>query len=162
MFRTKMGEISVHATEVDAAFQEPAAAAGKVPRPEATRARYRQRYVDLIVNPEVRSTFEVRSKFIKFMRKYLDEQRLYGSGDARAEHHLRRRHGASVHHPPQHAEHGYVYAHRHRAAPQAADRRRLDRVYEIGRIFRNEGMDPKHNPEFTTVELYQAYADFHT
>ena len=65
----------MHVTEIDAAEQEPAAAAGKIPRPEGhARLRYRQRYVDLIVNPEVRKTFEVRSKFIRHMRNYLDER----------------------------------------------------------------------------------------
>src|SRR5699024_3065130 len=126
-----------------------------------TELRFRQRYVDLIMNPEVRRTFEVRSKFIKFMRKYLDDMGYMEvetpvlntiSGGATARPFI-------THHNTLNLD---MYM---RIATELPLKRLivggLDRVYEIGRIFRNEGMDTKHNPEFTTIELYQAYADFH-
>ena len=161
LFRTKMGEISVHATEVTLLSKS------LLPLPEKfhglrdTELRFRQRYVDLIMNPEVRRTFEVRSKFIKFMRKYLDDMGYMEvetpvlntiSGGATARPFI-------THHNTLNLD---MYM---RIATELPLKRLivggLDRVYEIGRIFRNEGMDPKHNPEFTTIELYQAYADFH-
>ena len=161
LFRTKMGEISVHATEVTLLSKS------LLPLPEKfhglrdTELRFRQRYVDLIMNPEVRRTFEVRSKFIKFMRSYLDSMGYMEvetpvlntiSGGATARPFI-------THHNTLNMD---MYM---RIATELPLKRLivggLDRVYEIGRIFRNEGMDPKHNPEFTTVELYQAYADFH-
>ena len=161
LFRTKMGEISVHATEVTLLSKS------LLPLPEKfhglrdTELRFRQRYVDLIMNPEVRRTFEVRSKFIKFMRKYLDDMGYMEvetpvlntiSGGATARPFI-------THHNTLNLD---MYM---RIATELPLKRLivggLDRVYEIGRIFRNEGMDPKHNPEFTTIELYQAYTDFH-
>ena len=161
VFRTKMGEISVHATEVTLLSKS------LLPLPEKfhglrdTELRFRQRYVDLIMNPEVRRTFEVRSKFIKFMRKYLDDMGYMEvetpvlntiSGGATARPFI-------THHNTLNLD---MYM---RIATELPLKRLivggLDRVYEIGRIFRNEGMDPKHNPEFTTIELYEAYADFH-
>ena len=160
LFRTKMGEISVLATEVTLLSKS------LLPLPEKfhglrdTELRFRQRYVDLIMNPEVRRTFEVRSKFIKFMRKYLDDMGYMEvetpvlntiSGGATARPFI-------THHNTLNLD---MYM---RIATELPLKRLivggLDRVYELGRIFRNEGMDPKHNPEFTTVELYQAYADF--
>ena len=123
--------------------------------------RYRQRYVDLIVNPEVRRNFEIRSRFIRHIRSFLDERAymevetpvlntLAGGANARP---------FVTHHNTLDID---MYL---RIATELHLKRLivggLDRVYEIGRVFRNEGMDPKHNPEFTTVELYQAYADFH-
>ena len=161
LFRTKMGEISVHVTEVTLLSKS------LLPLPEKFHGltdrelRYRQRYVDLIMNPEVRRTFEVRSKFIKFMRRYLDDMGYMEvetpvlntiSGGATARPFI-------THHNTLDLD---MYM---RIATELPLKRLivggLDRVYEIGRIFRNEGMDPKHNPEFTTIELYQAYADFH-
>ena len=161
LFRTKMGEISVHATEVTLLSKS------LLPLPEKfhglrdTELRFRQRYVDLIMNPEVRRTFEVRSKFIKFMRKYLDDMGYMEvetpvlntiSGGATARPFI-------THHNTLNLD---MYM---RIATELPLKRLivggLDRVYEIGRIFRNEGMDPKHNPEFTTIELYQAFTDFH-
>ena len=123
-------------------------------------ARYRQRYVDLIVNPEVKQAFIMRSRFIKFVRDFLDARGFMEvetpvlntiSGGATARPFI-------THHNTLDID---MYM---RIATELPLKRLivggLDRVYELGRIFRNEGMDPKHNPEFTTVELYQAYTDF--
>ena len=161
VFRTKMGEISVRISELTLLSKS------LLPMPEKfhgltdREARYRQRYVDLIVNPDVRRAFEVRSKFIKHLRNYLDERgymevetpvlnTIAGGAAARP---------FITHHNTLDID---MYL---RIATELPLKRLIvggiDRVYEVGRIFRNEGMDPKHNPEFTTVELYQAYADFH-
>ena len=161
VFRTQRGEISVRVHEATLL------AKGLLPLPEKfhgltdLETRYRQRYVDLIVNPEVRRTFEIRSKFISFVRRYLDSHGYMEvetpvlntiSGGAAARPFI-------THHNTLDID---MYM---RIATELHLKRLivggLERVYEIGRIFRNEGMDPKHNPEFTTVELYQAYTDFH-
>ena len=162
VFRTKMGEISVHVTEVVLLSKSLLPLPEKFHGLKDQETRYRQRYVDLIVNPEVRRAFEVRSRFIRYMRRYLDERdymevetpvlnTIAGGAAARP---------FITHHNTLDID---MYM---RIATELHLKRLivggLDRVYEIGRIFRNEGMDPKHNPEFTTVELYQAYADFHT
>uniref|UniRef100_UPI003A837050 lysine--tRNA ligase n=1 Tax=Candidatus Allofournierella excrementavium TaxID=2838591 RepID=UPI003A837050 len=162
VFRTKMGEISVHATEVVLLSKSLLPLPEKFHGLKDQETRYRQRYVDLIVNPEVRRAFEVRSRFIRYMRRYLDERdymevetpvlnTIAGGAAARP---------FITHHNTLDID---MYM---RIATELPLKRLIiggiDRVYEIGRIFRNEGMDPKHNPEFTTVELYQAYADFHT
>ena len=160
VFRTQRGEISVRVHEATLL------AKGLLPLPEKfhgltdLETRYRQRYVDLIVNPEVRRTFEIRSKFVSFVRKYLDSHGYMEvetpvlntiSGGASARPFI-------THHNTLDID---MYM---RIATELHLKRLivggLERVYEIGRIFRNEGMDPKHNPEFTTVELYQAYTDF--
>ncbi len=161
VFKTQTEEISVHATSIKLLSKS------LLPLPEKFHGlkdndlRYRQRYVDLIVNPEVKNNFIVRSKFIKFMRNYLDNMNyvevetpvlntIVGGAAARP---------FVTHHNTLNIP---MYM---RIATELPLKRLIvggmDRVYEIGRIFRNEGMDPKHNPEFTTVELYQAYADFH-
>ena len=162
VFRTKMGEISVHVTEVVLLSKSLLPLPEKFHGLKDQETRYRQRYVDLIVNPEVRRAFEVRSRFIRYMRRYLDERdymevetpvlnTIAGGAAARP---------FITHHNTLDLD---MYM---RIATELPLKRLIiggiDRVYEIGRIFRNEGMDPKHNPEFTTVELYQAYADFHT
>lgn len=161
VFRTKRGEISVRVkciTLLSKALQ---------PLPEKYHGlhdkelRYRQRYVDLIVNPEVKQNFVIRSRFIKYVRDFLDARGYMEvetpvlstiSGGATARPFI-------THHNTLGLD---MYL---RIATELPLKRLivggLDRVYEIGRIFRNEGMDPKHNPEFTTVELYQAFADFH-
>ena len=161
VFRTKMGEISVHVTEVVLLSKSLLPLPEKFHGLKDQETRYRQRYVDLIVNPEVRRAFEVRSRFIRYMRRYLDERdymevetpvlnTIAGGAAARP---------FITHHNTLDID---MYM---RIATELPLKRLIiggiDRVYEIGRIFRNEGMDPKHNPEFTTVELYQAYADFH-
>ena len=161
VFRTQRGEMSVRAISVTLLSKS------LLPLPEKfhgltnTELRFRQRYVDLIVNPEVKRNFVIRSQFIKFMRRYLDDMNYIEvetpvlntiAGGAAARPFI-------THHNTLDID---MYM---RIATELPLKRLIvggmDRVYEIGRIFRNEGMDPKHNPEFTTVELYQAYADFH-
>ena len=161
VFRTKMGEISIRCTEVVLL------AKSLLPLPEKFHGlkdqelRYRQRYVDLIMNPEVRRAFEIRSRFIRFMRSYLD-QRNYMEVETPVLNTIAG--GAAAR--PFITHHNTLDLDMYMRIATELPLKRLivggiDRVYEIGRIFRNEGMDPKHNPEFTTVELYQAYADFH-
>ena len=161
VFRTKMGEISIRCTDVVLL------AKSLLPLPEKFHGlkdqelRYRQRYVDLIMNPEVRRTFEIRSRFIRFMRSYLD-QRNYMEVETPVLNTIAG--GAAAR--PFITHHNTLDLDMYMRIATELPLKRLivggiDRVYEIGRIFRNEGMDPKHNPEFTTVELYQAYADFH-
>ena len=162
VFRTKMGEISVHATQVVLLSKSLLPLPEKFHGLKDQETRYRQRYVDLIVNPEVRRTFEVRSRFIRFMRSYLD-QRDYMEVETPVLNTIAG--GAAAR--PFITHHNTLDIDMYMRIATELPLKRLiiggiDRVYEIGRIFRNEGMDPKHNPEFTTVELYQAYADFHT
>ncbi len=161
VFKTKTEEISIRASEVILLSKS------LLPLPEKyhgltdKETRFRQRYVDLMVNPEVKRNFVIRSQFIKHMREYLDNMgyievetpvlnTIAGGASARP---------FITHHNTLDID---MYM---RIATELPLKRLIvggmDRVYEIGRIFRNEGMDPKHNPEFTTVELYQAYADFH-
>lgn len=160
VFRTHKGEISVRARSVTLLSKS------LLPLPEKfhgltdLETRYRQRYVDLIVNPEVRRIFEIRSAFIRHVRNYLDSRGYMEvetpvlntiSGGATARPFITHHNSLDID----------MYM---RIATELHLKRLvvggLERVYEIGRIFRNEGMDTKHNPEFTTVELYQAYADF--
>ena len=161
VFRTRTGEISVHAKSVTLL------AKSLLPLPEKFHGltnleqRYRQRYVDLIVNPEVKRNFIIRSQFIKFMRKYLD-QRDYIEVETPVLNTIAG--GASAR--PFITHHNTLDIDMYMRIATELPLKRLivggmNRVYEIGRIFRNEGMDPKHNPEFTSIELYQAYADFH-
>ena len=161
VFTTKTGEISVRAKSVTLLSKS------LLPLPEKYHgltnvdARFRQRYVDLMVNPEVKRNFKIRSQFIKHLRSYLDDMdyievetpvlnTIAGGAAARP---------FITHHNTLNID---MFM---RIATELPLKRLIvggmDRVYEIGRIFRNEGMDPKHNPEFTSVELYQAYADFH-
>ena len=161
VFKTKTGEISVRTKQITLLSKS------LLPLPEKYHGltdkelRFRQRYVDLMVNPEVKRNFVIRSQFIKFMRSYLDSRNYIEvetpvlntiAGGAAARPFI-------THHNTLDID---MYM---RIATELPLKRLIiggmDRVYEIGRIFRNEGMDPKHNPEFTTVELYQAYADFH-
>ena len=161
VFRTKMGEISVRICELTLLSKS------LLPLPEKfhgltdREARYRQRYVDLIVNPDVRRAFEVRSKFIKHLRNYLDER-----GYMEVETPVLNTIAGGAAARPFVTHHNTLDIDMYMRIATELPLKRLivggiDRVYEVGRIFRNEGMDPKHNPEFTTVELYQAYADFH-
>lgn len=161
VFRTQRGEMSVRARDIVLLSK------ALLPLPEKFHGltdkelRYRQRYVDLIVNPEVKRAFLTRSKLIRHFRDYLDNLGYIEvetpvlniiSGGASARPFI-------THHNTLDLD---MYM---RIATELPLKRLIvggmDRVYEIGRIFRNEGMDPKHNPEFTTVELYQAYTDFH-
>ena len=160
VFKTKRGEISVKAHKVTLLSKS------LLPLPEKfhgltdKETRYRQRYVDLIMNEDVRRTFQIRTAFIKHVRKYLDDRdylevetpilgTIQGGATAR----------------PFVTHHNTLNIDMYMRIATELHLKRLtvggfERVYEIGRIFRNEGMDPKHNPEFTTIELYQAYADF--
>ena len=161
VFKTKTEEISVRAKVVTLLSKSLLPLPNKFHGLTDKEIRFRQRYVDLMVNPEVKQNFIVRSKFIKFMRSYLDNMNyievetpvlntIAGGASARP---------FITHHNTLDID---MYM---RIATELPLKRLIiggmDRVYEIGRIFRNEGMDPKHNPEFTSVELYQAYADFH-
>ena len=161
VFRTKMGEISIRCTEVVLLAKSLLPLPEKFHGQKDQELRYRQRYVDLIMNPEVRRTFEIRSRFIRFMRSYLD-QRNYMEVETPVLNTIAG--GAAAR--PFITHHNTLDLDMYMRIATELPLKRLivggiDRVYEIGRIFRNEGMDPKHNPEFTTVELYQAYADFH-
>ena len=161
VFRTQRGEMSVRAKNITLLSKSLLPLPEKFHGLQDKELRYRQRYVDLMVNPEVKRNFVIRSQFIKFMRDYLDNlgyievetpvlNTIAGGAAARP---------FITHHNTLDID---MYM---RIATELPLKRLIvggmDRVYEIGRIFRNEGMDPKHNPEFTTVELYQAYTDFH-
>ncbi|MCI5993515.1 MAG: lysine--tRNA ligase [Clostridiales bacterium] len=161
VFRTQRGEMSVRAKKITLLCKS------LLPLPEKFHGltdkelRYRQRYVDLIVNPEVKRNFVIRSQFIKFMRDYLD-----GMGYIEVETPVLNTIAGGAAARPFITHHNTLDIDMYMRIATELPLKRLivggmDRVYEIGRIFRNEGMDPKHNPEFTTVELYQAYADFH-
>ena len=161
LFRTRTGEISVHATK------DTLLAKSLLPLPEKFHGltnieqRYRQRYVDLIVNPEVKRNFVIRSQFIKFMRSYLDER-----GYIEVETPVLNTIAGGASARPFITHHNTLDINMYMRIATELPLKRLivggmEKVYEIGRIFRNEGMDPKHNPEFTTIELYEAYADFH-
>ena len=161
VFRTKRGEISIKAKTITLLSKS------LLPLPEKfhgltdVETRCRQRYVDLIVNPEVRRTFELRSKFIKHVRDFLD-----GRGYMEVETPVLNTISGGATARPFITHHNTLDIDMYMRIATELHLKRLvvgglERVYEIGRIFRNEGMDTKHNPEFTTVELYQAYADFH-
>ena len=161
VFRTRSGELSIHAKEITLLSKSLRSLPEKFHGLTNQDIRYRQRYVDLIVNPEVKDTFIKRSQIIKGMRDYLDRQGFL-EVDTPVLHTLEI--GASAR--PFVTHHNTLDIDMFMRIATELPLKRLiiggmDRVYEIGRIFRNEGMDPKHNPEFTSVELYQAYADFH-
>ena len=160
VFRTQRGEMSVRARDITLLSKALLPLPEKFHGLQDRELRYRQRYVDLIVNPDVKRNFVIRSQFIKHVRDFLDSRGYMEvetpvlntiSGGATARPFV-------THHNTLDID---MYM---RIATELPLKRLivggLDRVYEIGRIFRNEGMDPKHNPEFTSVELYQAYADF--
>ena len=162
MFRTRTGEMSVKATELTLLSKSLRPLPEKFHGLKDRELRYRQRYVDLIVNPEVRRVFEVRSRFIKFLRDYLDER-----GYIEVETPVLNTIAGGAAARPFITHHNTLDIDMYMRIATELPLKRLivggmERVYEVGRIFRNEGMDPKHNPEFTTVELYEAYADYHT
>ena len=161
VFRTQRGEMSVRAKTITLLSKS------LLPLPEKfhgltdKETRYRQRYVDLIVNPEVKRNFVIRSQFIKHLRDYLDNM-----GYIEVETPVLNTIAGGAAARPFITHHNTLDIDMYMRIATELPLKRLivggmERVYEVGRIFRNEGMDPKHNPEFTTVELYQAYADFH-
>lgn len=159
-FRTKRGEISLKASTIKLISKSLQILPEKWHGLKDTDTRYRQRYVDLIVNPEVKKVFRIRSKVIQAIRSYLDQRdylevetpildTLAGGANAK----------------PFVTHHNALDIDMFLRIATELHLKRLtvggfDRVYEIGRIFRNEGMSIKHNPEFTSIELYQAYADY--
>ena len=160
VFKTKAGEISVRAKEILIMSKSLQILPEKFHGLKDQDLRYRQRYVDLIVNPEVKETFILRSKMIKAVREYLDERGflevetpilspIAGGANARP---------FATHHNALDID---MYL---RIANELYLKRLIvggfEKVYEMGRMFRNEGMSPKHNPEFTNIELYQAYVDY--
>ena len=160
VFRTQRGEISVRANHVILLAKALLPLPDKFHGLTNVETRYRQRYVDLIVNPEVRRTFEIRSKFITHVRRYLDER-----GYMEVETPVLNTISGGATARPFITHHNTLDMDMYLRIATELNLKRLivggiERVYEIGRIFRNEGMDPRHNPEFTTVELYQSYADF--
>ena len=160
VFKTKTGEVSVRAEKITLLSKSLRPLPEKFHGMTNTELKYRQRYVDLIVNDDSRRNFEIRSKFISYVRRFLDNRGYMEvetpvlntiSGGATARPFI-------THHNTLDID---MFL---RIATELPLKRLIvggiERVYEIGRIFRNEGMDTKHNPEFTTVELYEAYADF--
>ncbi|MEX1376823.1 MAG: lysine--tRNA ligase [Eubacteriales bacterium] len=159
VFKTQKGEISVEALEVTLLSKS------LLPLPEKYHGlkdldlRYRQRYVDLIVNPEVRDVFVTRSKIMKEIRNFMDDR-----GFLEVETPVLSNHSTNSAARPFRTHHNTLDIDMFlRVETELALKRLivggLDRVYEIGRIFRNEGMSPRHNPEFTSIEIYQAYTD---
>ena len=161
VFTTRMGEISVHCKSVELLSKSLLPLPEKYHGLKDTDLRYRQRYVDLIANPEVKKTFVARSRIISGIRAYLDAQgfievetpilnTIAGGASARP---------FITHHNTLDID---MYM---RIAPELYLKRLIvggfEKVYELGRMFRNEGMDTRHNPEFTMIEMYQAYTDFH-
>ena len=160
VFRTQTGEISVHATEVKLLCKSLKVLPEKFHGLVDTDLRYRQRYVDMIVNPEVRDTFRKRSKIIAAVREFLDS-RGFIEVDTPVLHTLEI--GASAR--PFRTHHNALNLDMFLRIETELYLKRLivggfEKVYEVGRIFRNEGMDATHNPEFTSVETYQAYVDY--
>lgn len=159
-FRTHMGELSIKATSVEMLSKSLRPLPEKWHGLKDVETRYRQRYVDLIVNPEVRDTFVKRSQIIRSVREVLDSHDFLEvetpilntiAGGAAARPFISYHNALDM----------QVYM---RIAPELYLKRLIvggmDRVYEMGRVFRNEGIDNRHNPEFTSVEIYQAFADY--
>ena len=161
VFRTKMGEISIHAEEVTLLSKSLQILPEKYHGLTNTDLRYRQRYVDLIMNPEVKDTFIKRSKIVSSIRRYLD-----GQGFLEVETPmLVSNAGGAAARPFETHFNALDEDFKLRISLELYLKRLivggLERVYEIGRVFRNEGLDRRHNPEFTLMELYQAYTDYH-
>ena len=161
VFKTKTGEVSVHAQELTLL------AKCLKPLPEKfhgltdTDLRYRQRYLDMVVNPEVRDVFRKRSQIITAIRTFLDSR-----GFLEVETPVLHTQAGGASARPFITHHNTLDIDMYLRIALELHLKRLivggfDRVYEVGRVFRNEGMDTKHNPEFTMLELYQAFTDFH-
>ncbi len=161
VFKTKTGETSIHAAEVTLLSKSLLPLPEKFHGLKDTDLRYRQRYVDLIVNPEVRNTFITRSRIIRHIREFLDSK-----GFIEVETPILNTIAGGASARPFITYHNTLDMQMYlRIAPELYLKRLivggLEKVYEIGRNFRNEGMSIKHNPEFTTIELYEAYTDYH-
>ena len=161
VFKTKTGEISVHATEVTLLSKSLQVLPEKFHGLTDTDTRYRQRYVDLIMNPEVKDTFIKRSKVISSIRRFLDAQ---GFMEVETPMLVSNAGGAAAR-PFETHFNALNEDLKLRISLELYLKRLIvggmERVYEIGRVFRNEGLDTRHNPEFTLMELYQAYTDYH-
>ena len=152
VFKTKTGEISIHVEKLTLLAKSLRPLPEKFHGMTNTELKYRQRYVDLIMSDESRRNFEIRSRFISYIRRFLDA-RGYMEVETPV---LNTISGGATARP--------FITHHNTLATELNLKRLIvggiERVYEIGRIFRNEGMDTRHNPEFTSVELYESYADF--
>lgn len=161
VFRTKTGEISIHASEVTLLSKSLQVLPEKFHGLTNTDTRYRQRYVDLIMNPEVKDTFIKRSKILSAIRRYLDGQ---GFMEVETPMLVANAGGAAAR-PFETHFNALDEDFKLRISLELYLKRLivggLERVYEIGRVFRNEGLDTRHNPEFTLMELYQAFTDYH-
>jgi Lysyl-tRNA synthetase (class II) len=161
VFTTKMGEISIHATEVTLLSKSLQILPEKFHGLQDRDLRYRQRYVDLIMNPEVRDTFTKRSKIINSIRRFLDEKDFLEVETPM----LVNNAGGAAARPFETHFNALGEDLKLRISLELYLKRLIvggfERVYEIGRVFRNEGLDTRHNPEFTLMELYQAYTDYH-
>ena len=160
VFKTKMGEITVHCTSFILVAKSLRPLPEKFHGLTNTELKYRQRYVDLIMSPETRRTFELRSSFVRYVREFLD-----GRGYMEVETPVLNTISGGATARPFITHHNTLDLDMYMRIATELHLKRLivggfERVYEIGRIFRNEGMDTRHNPEFTTVELYEAYADY--
>ena len=160
VFKTKTEEISVHVEQVTLLSKSLRPLPEKFHGMTNVELKYRQRYVDLIMSDESRRNFEIRSKFISYVRRFLD-----GRGYMEVETPVLNTISGGATARPFITHHNTLDIDMYLRIATELNLKRLivggiERVYEIGRIFRNEGMDTKHNPEFTTVELYESYADF--
>ena len=161
IFKTQTGEISIRAKSIVLLSKSLLPLPNKFKGLTDREVRYRQRYVDLIVNPEVKDTFVKRSMILRELRHFLD-----GKGFLEVDTPILTPFEIGASARPFYTHHNTLNMDMVLRIETELYLKRLivggmDRVYEVGRIFRNEGMDPTHNPEFTTIELYQAYTDFH-
>ena len=160
VFKTKTEEISVHVSSVVLLSKSLRPLPEKFHGMTSTELKYRQRYVDLIVNDDSRRNFVIRSKFVSYVRRFLDAR-----GYMEVETPVLNTISGGATARPFITHHNTLDIDMYLRIATELNLKRLvvggiERVYELGRIFRNEGMDTRHNPEFTTVELYEAYADF--
>ena len=158
-FKTKTGEISIHVQQITLLSKSLRPLPEKFHGMTNTELRYRQRYVDLIMNPESKRNFQIRSRFVAYLRRYLD-----GLGFMEVETPVLSPIAGGATARPFITHHNTLDIDMYMRIATELHLKRLivggiERVYEVGRIFRNEGMDTKHNPEFTTCELYQAYTN---